>query len=232
MKNNIFLITLFFFSLSTSAQTSDTTKKSNEPLNAVNTIVSSTDEKKLTIGAYAQLEYTQQFGDTLRHNGVMDVHRVVVFMGYKFNNRTHFVTELEFEHVNEAAVEQAFLNYKLAKWIDVRAGLMLIPMGIINEYHEPPTFNGTTRPNLDNKIVPTTWREMGAGFNGKIDQLALKYQVYAVNGFNGYDGGPGVRQHNVLSAPALLNVNNANDLINNIGSNNFIIQTAIFKNKI
>lgn len=181
---------LFLFSqINTNAQIFDSTR-SSVPLNAANTIVYAGDtSKKFTIGAYAQVEFSQQFGDTVRHNASLDVHRLVIFMGYKFNSRTHFVGEIEFEHVNEAAVEQAFLNYKISKSIDIRAGLMLIPMGIINEYHEPTTFNGSMRPNLDNKIVPATWREIGAGFTGKLDQVSIKYQLYAVNGFNGYDAG-------------------------------------------
>jgi len=62
-------------------------------------------------------------------------------------------------------------------------------MGIINEYHEPPTFNGVERPNLDSKIVPSTWREIGFGFTGRVDNAALKYQLYIMNGFNGHNDG-------------------------------------------
>lgn len=189
MKTSQLLIfTLSVTSLIGYSQSADSSK-SNEPVNAANSIVYSQDpSKNLTIGAYGQIEFSQQFADTARHNALIDVHRMVIFMGYKFNSRTHFVSEFEFEHVNEAAVEQAFLNYELVRWIHIRAGLMLIPMGIINEYHEPTTFNGSSRPNLDNKIVPSTWREIGAGFTGKFDNASLKYQLYAMNGFNGYDG--------------------------------------------
>ncbi|MCK4751237.1 MAG: hypothetical protein KAT15_29465, partial [Bacteroidales bacterium] len=69
-----------------------------------------------------------------------------------------------------------------------RGGLILVPMGIINEYHEPSTFNGVERPNLDKYIVPTTWREIGAGFTGVLTSASLSYQLYIMNGFNGYDG--------------------------------------------
>ena len=51
-----------------------------------------------------------------------------------------------------------------------------------------PTFNGVERPNVDKNIVPTTWREIGAGITGRFDEVSLKYQLYVVNGFNGYDG--------------------------------------------
>ena len=100
-----------------------------------------------------------------------------------------FITEIEVEHVKEVYVEQAFLNYRVNDWLNIRGGLMLIPMGIVNELHEPPTFNGVERPALDYYIVPTTWREIGLGFNGRIDAAKLKYQLYLVNGFISYDGG-------------------------------------------
>ncbi len=191
MKITLLSTSTLFISLSLSAQMpKDDTLKTNEPINAVNSIVYSPDQNKnLSIGSYGQIEFSQQFADTARHNALIDVHRIVMFMGYKFNSRTHFVTEFEFEHINEVTVEQAFLNYKLNEWTEARAGLMLIPMGIINEYHEPTTFNGSLRPNIDGKIVPTTWREIGGGLTGKFDNISLKYQLYAMNGFNGYDGG-------------------------------------------
>ena len=63
---------------------------------------------------------------------------------------------------------------------------MLVPMGIVNEYHEPTTFNGVERPSLDNKIVPTTWREMGIGVSGRINSASIRYQAYLMNGFLSY----------------------------------------------
>lgn len=56
-------------------------------------------------------------------------------------------------------------------------------MGIVNEYHEPTTFNGVERPSVDNKIVPTTWREIGVGVNGSLPDASLSYQAYIFNGF-------------------------------------------------
>ncbi len=178
---------------SLSAQVRGTDTTSNAPLNSAQNILSGNGAKKITIGGYGQIDYNQALNDTASANGKMDVHRMVIFMGYKFNDRVQFVTEIELEHVKEVYVEQAFLNYKISEPINFRAGLMLIPMGIINEYHEPTTFNGVERPNVDGKIVPTTWREMGAGFAGNIDGLSLKYQAYVVNGFLGYDGGGKLR---------------------------------------
>ena len=67
--------------------------------------------------------------------------------------------------------------------ISLRGGLMLVPFGIINEYHEPTTYNGTERPAIDNVIVPTTWRELGIGVAGRFNSISLSYQAYLFNGF-------------------------------------------------
>ncbi|HAN76354.1 MAG TPA: hypothetical protein DCQ31_00570 [Bacteroidales bacterium] len=60
-------------------------------------------------------------------------------------------------------------------------------MGIINEYHEPTTFNGVERPVIDNKISPSTWREIGFGISGNLNEIYSKYQLYLVNGLSGYE---------------------------------------------
>ncbi|TDI69568.1 MAG: hypothetical protein E2O86_05255, partial [Bacteroidetes bacterium] len=111
----------------------------------------------------------------------------VLLLGYKFDDRTQFVTEIEIEHVEEIFVEQAFINYAVGDNVSLRGGLMLIPMGIINEYHEPTTFNGTERPAVDNVIVPTTWRELGVGVTGRFPDASVGYQAYIFNGFKSTD---------------------------------------------
>jgi hypothetical protein len=142
----------------------------------------------LHIGGYGQIDYNRTINDDLNHNAKLDVHRLVTFLGYNFNEKTSFVSELEFEHVVEVYVEQAFLSHNIRDNFSINAGLMLIPMGIQNLYHEPPTFNGVERTNVDKYIVPTTWREMGASVNGRIMDNTLSYELMLVNGFNGYDG--------------------------------------------
>ncbi len=148
------------------------------------------EEERLTIGGYGQIDYNQAVSGGEFQNGTLDVHRLVLMFGYKFSKRTQFITEVEFEHVKEVFVEQAFLQYEILPWLKFRGGLLLVPVGIINEYHEPPTFNGVERPNLDKYIVPTTWREIGAGFTGVFPAASISYQAYVMNGFNGYDGDP------------------------------------------
>jgi len=143
---------------------------------------------QLKIGGYGEVHYNQPVSSDVMKNGTLDVHRFVMMMGYQFNDRLQFVTELEFEHVKEVYVEQAFLQYKLNKYINFRGGLILTPMGIVNEYHEPTAFNGVERPQIDNNISPTTWREVGFGITGVILPVSLKYQAYVMNGFNSFDG--------------------------------------------
>lgn len=145
-------------------------------------------DSKLSIGGYAQIDYNQPFDSDKRYNGTLDVHRLVLLFGYNFSPKTQFVTEVEYEHVSEVYVEQAFLQHKLNSWLNFRGGLLLIPMGIVNEYHEPTTYHGVERPFIDNSISPSTWRELGAGFSGTVLPASIKYQVYVVNGFNGYNG--------------------------------------------
>jgi hypothetical protein len=141
-------------------------------------------EKGLSIGGYGEITYNNIEGSSTPAE--IDVQRLVVLFAYKFDDRTSFVTEIEYEHVKEVYVEQAFINYSVADGVNLRGGLMLIPMGIVNEYHEPTTFNGVERPSLDSKIVPTTWREMGIGVSGRINSASVRYQAYLMNGFLSY----------------------------------------------
>ena len=175
------LISAFAFAQTVSQ---DTTATRNQQKNAAQNILNGTASKGITIGGYAQIDYNQPEGD----NGKMDVHRLVMLLGYKFNDKVQFVTEIEYEHVKELYVEQAFLNYSLNDNFNIRGGLMLVPMGIVNEYHEPTTFNGVERPSGDKSIVPTTWREIGVGVTGRFNDANLRYQAYIFNGFTSLNG--------------------------------------------
>ena len=184
MKRILIFAALVLSTMFSQAQTAEQAKPAYQ--NLADKLISS--GNKLTIGGYGEVHYHQPLNSDNRQNGELDVHRMVMLFGYQFSERTQFITELEFEHVSEVYVEQAFLQHKINKSINFRGGLLLIPMGIVNEYHEPTTFNGVERPLVDSKINPTTWREVGFGLTGTIQPASLKYQAYLVNGFNGYDG--------------------------------------------
>lgn len=152
--------------------------------NSAQRILSGNINNGVTVGGYGEITYNQPEGS----NGEMDVQRLVLLFGYKFSDQVQFITEVEFEHVKEVYVEQAFLQYSLNDNLNVRGGLMLVPMGSINEYHEPTTFNGVERPSIAKSIVPTTWREIGAGIAGRANDISLRYQAYIFNGFNSVNG--------------------------------------------
>lgn len=118
---------------------------------------------------------------------VVDLRRLVLYIGHNFNERIRLYAEIEFDHAvtsasdrGEIEVEQAYLDLLGWRVLNLRAGVILLPVGIINIYHEPPTFNGADRPDTDLLVIPSTWREPGAGIFGGFH--ALRYQLYVVNG--------------------------------------------------
>lgn len=180
MKKPILLFAVLCTTLlSAQTRTDSIMLNPQKQLNAAQRLLSGSYASAVTIGAYGEMLYNQPEGD----NGELDVQRLVLLIGYRFNDKTQFVTEIEMEHVEEIFVEQAFVNYNVANNVNLRGGLMLVPMGIVNEFHEPTTFNGTERPAMDNAIVPTTWRELGVGVSGRFNDLSLGYQAYVFNGF-------------------------------------------------
>lgn len=110
----------------------------------------------------------------------MDFHRFVLFMGHEFNDRVRFFSELEVEHASiqdtqtgakstgYVALEQAYVDFALSDRLSAKAGLFLMPVGITNETHEPPTFYGVERNPVEAKIIPTTWREGGASLSARL----------------------------------------------------------------
>jgi len=185
MKKIIYLLLMIFSSavINLNAQNTQTAIYKNAAEKMLN------NDSKLTIGGYAQVDFNQPLSSSSFKSGTLDVHRVVMLFGYRFTKKLQFITEIEFEHVKELAVEQAFINYSFNNYINFRAGLMLVPMGIINEYHESTTFNGVERPIIDKYISPTTWREIGLGFSGLIPEASMRYQAYIMNGFASYNDG-------------------------------------------
>ncbi len=191
MKRLTLLFSILLVSLASAQTQQDSiTFDPQKQLNAAQRLLSGNYGKAVTVGAYGELTYNQPEAN----NGELDVQRLVLLFGYKFNDKTQFITEVEFEHVEEVFVEQAFVNYAIAPNVSLRGGLMLIPMGIVNEFHEPTTFNGVERPAIDNAIVPTTWREIGIGVTGRFNEISLGYQAYVFNGFKStaFDGEGGV----------------------------------------
>ena len=133
------------------------------------------------ISGYMDFHFNKEEGQ----NGVLDFHRFVLLFNHSFSQRIRFVGELELEHAlvegleekGELELEQAYVDFLLKRSFNVRAGMLLMPLGIINERHEPPVFNGVERPFVDTVIIPTTWFDVGAGAHGEIGR-GIRYRAF------------------------------------------------------
>jgi hypothetical protein len=128
------------------------------------------------------------FNKPERDDGRLDFHRFVLLVTHRFSDRIRFVGELELEHAlvegleeaGELELEQAYVDFLLSRRFNVRAGMMLMPIGIINERHEPPIYYGVERPFVDTVIVPTTWFEVGAGIHGELGR-GWRYRAFVAS---------------------------------------------------
>jgi len=120
-------------------------------------------------------------------DAIVDFHRFVLLFSHSFSDRLRFVGELEVEHAfvagleeaGELELEQAYIDVLIKPSFNVRAGMLLVPVGIINERHEPPVFYGVERPFVDTVIVPSTWFDAGAGVHGRLG-AGLVYRAYVM----------------------------------------------------
>jgi hypothetical protein len=168
-----------------------------------------------TVGGYGEFTYNK-YRNTDVNNNQADLRRFVLFFGHRFNDSIRFYSELEFEHAvvsrgdrGEAELEQAFIDYRVNDAVNFKTGLFLIPLGILNETHEPPTYFGVERNFVETRIIPSTWREGGVQLYGEFAQ-GLKYNVGVTTGFDaGKLDDPAFA---IRSAHQELQLANANDL--------------------
>jgi len=147
--------------------------------------------KGLSIGGYGEANYQAIVGDEKGKNDNADFERLVLYAGYKFTDSILFNSEIEFEHGSTedggaVSVEFAALDFFIDPMANIRAGMVLLPMGFLNTIHEPPFYFGNNRPEVERRIIPSTWREIGAGLFGEI-LPNLTYTAYVVNGLNAAD---------------------------------------------
>jgi hypothetical protein len=118
---------------------------------------------------------------------LLDFHRFVLLFNHSFSDRLRFIGEVEIEHglvegleeSGELELEQAYLDFRFTPAFNFRAGMLLTPVGIINERHEPPSFYGVERPFVDTFIIPTTWFDAGAGVHGTFGN-GWQYRAYVM----------------------------------------------------
>lgn len=137
------------------------------------------------VGGYGELHY-----NNLDSGNEIDFHRFILFVGHNFTDRIRFFSELELEHSlagdgepGEVELEQAWLDFDLTQDHTARGGLFLIPVGILNETHEPPTFYGVERNPIESQIIPSTWWEGGAMLYGR-PTPGLSYDFAVTSGLN------------------------------------------------
>ncbi len=150
-------------------------------------------QRGVSIAGYGEMLYNNfsgrnESGDPVSKTTEFDFLRWILYAGYRFNDRIIFNSEIEIEHGSTSlggstSVEFAYLDFLVNDHLTLRGGLLLVPMGLVNELHEPTVFVGANRPETERRIMPSTWRENGFGFVGSAGMV--DYRVYVVNGLLG-----------------------------------------------
>lgn len=146
-------------------------------------------EEATSLFGYGELNYNRFRSD--ERGSKADLRRFVFGLAHRFNERLTFNSEVELEHAvasaedeGEIEIEQAYLDYRFSDAVNVKGGLFLIPLGILNLTHEPPTYYGVERNDVETRIIPTTWRELGIGVHGLLGASGLNYDAGVTTGFN------------------------------------------------
>ncbi|MBC7755116.1 MAG: hypothetical protein H7Z20_00435 [Bdellovibrio sp.] len=144
---------------------------------------------RTTIGGYGEVNYNNYSGGATAKDKI-DARRFVLYVGHKFNDMVSLKSEIELEHAiasagdeGEIEMEQLYLDFHFTDKINSKVGLFLIPTGFLNETHEPTTYFGVERNQIETRIIPSTWREAGVVMYGEV-LPALKYQVGISSGFS------------------------------------------------
>lgn len=151
-------------------------------------------QRGVSIGGYGEIVYEnfaaeQEDGAPSGATDQFDALRGILYVGYKFSDNLLFNSEIEIEHATEAFLEFAYVDYMFNENVGLRGGLLLAPMGLVNELHEPTYFLGTKRSVTESRIIPTTWRENGVGLFGT--GAGFEWRGYVMNSFDGsaFNGG-------------------------------------------
>ena len=144
-------------------------------------------DQGVSIAGYGEMLYENfagldESGTSVNRGTQLDFLRAVVYFGYRFNEKFLFNSEIEVEHANEIGVEFAYIDYMAHPAFTLRGGLLLVPMGLTNEFHEPNTFFSARRPETESRLLPSTWRENGFGVVGTAGRF--NYRAYVVNGLD------------------------------------------------
>jgi hypothetical protein len=143
---------------------------------------------KVSWFGYGELNYSRPENDGSATTA--DLARFVLGAGYRFDDKTRFVSELEVEHTvssaedpGEVEIEQAYIERRFNERTYGSIGLFLMPVGLLNENHEPTRYYGVFRSFVETAIIPTTWREGGFEVQGNTDG-GLRWNLGLSTGFN------------------------------------------------
>jgi uncharacterized coiled-coil protein SlyX len=152
--------------------------------------------ERTTVGGYAELHYNNLDDHATAADGgaddvnMVDLHRFVIFLSHRFSDRLRFASELEVEHAvaaedteGEVEVEQAWVEFDLNPRHHLRAGVDVLPIGIINQTHEPNTFYGVERNPIETEIIPSTWWEAALAATGELG-AGFSYDLYLHSGLS------------------------------------------------
>jgi hypothetical protein len=169
---------------------------------------SASGDNRLHVGGYGELHanFKEAQGADL-----IDLHRLVLYLGYDFADWIQFNSEFEIEHAfvtdgagGELVVEQAYFDFLLSDAFNIRVGRVLTPLGITNKYHEPTSFNSVERPSFDKYIIPSTWSSDGIGIFGALSD-DVTYEAYVVGSLDGsgFSSKDGIRGGRMKERPGL-----------------------------
>lgn len=136
---------------------------------------------RMLFTGYGEMHYNNPSNDIAE----LDFHRLVFGFGYQFTDRISVMAELDFEHAfTEPELEYAYLDFFYRDAASFRAGLVMMPVGPLNEFHEPPLFYSVERPYVQRLVIPTTWQEPGVGSFGTLADGSVGYRAYVVGGLD------------------------------------------------
>ena len=138
-------------------------------------------------------------------HGRFDIPHAVIYLGYDFGKGWTMGTEIEFEHGGvgmayekedeeggeweqevekggEVELEQFWIQKSFGRWANIKAGHIVVPVGLNNAYHEPLNFFTVYRPEGENTVLPSTWHQTGISFWGKTK--GWRYELQFLAGLN------------------------------------------------
>jgi hypothetical protein len=153
---------------------------------------------KATVGGYADVMYNNLSRQNLDNpsRNTFGQQRMVPFIYADITDHIKFATEIELERGGTNApqgsdgsmqLEFAQIDYLLTEAVNIRAGILLMPVGKFNLLHDSPLNDLVDRPMVSRIVIPSTWFEAGAGIYGTLYPSSLSkldYEIYAVNGMS------------------------------------------------